>query len=138
MKNGIGKETKHRSTIAPFECDHCGYTFNGWTVTNRDVPNITLCSPCYNELVNYLWEKPDDEITQEGLAWVRDTRNKPYPRSDARRFHPNVPKWMRSAITQGMVKTNSDECYVVYSQEQIAVKVDIVDNSRLKSVKVRV
>jgi hypothetical protein len=145
------KETKHRSTIAPFECQHCGLIWYGWTANHRQAPNTTLCSWCYGKLDTHLWKKYPDffppsrednteearqAIRDDAAAWIADKNNEPLPRSEARRFHRSVPKWMRSAIASGMVKTNSEVAYVVYSRDQQAVRAEIVDRSELKPFKI--
>jgi hypothetical protein len=74
------------------------------------------------------------ELRGYAVAWIANKDNKPLPKSAQRRFHKSVPKWLRSAIDAGMVKTDQKEVYIVYSDEyQKAVKVELSDRSKLKS-----
>lgn len=86
-----------------------------------------------------MWKKYHDSDESESQAaldeaknWIANKDNPPRPRPEAKRFHRRVPQWMRSAIRRGLVKTNGEEVYVVYSREQEAIRVEIVDRSTLK------
>lgn len=152
MKSEARKVTKHRSTHAPFECNHCGLAFYGWIPSHREIPEATLCTKCGLALENYLWNKHNDfycsrpedntdemreQVQKDAQFWVQDKTKKPLPKLAAKRFHQSVPKWMRSAITAGMVKTNSEEVYVVYSRGSEAISVELVDRSTLKPFRIR-
>lgn len=135
------KETKHRSTIAPFECEHCGHIWYGGATTHRSAPDTTLCSSCWCSLDDYLYKKYGDKcgrsdlhktVLDDAKVWIQDTSNKPYRRPTSKIFHRSVPKWLRSAIISGLVKTNGKEVYVVYSRGQEAVRVELADRSSLK------
>lgn len=139
---------KHRSTIAPFECAHCGYIWYGWTSHHRATPeNTTLCTPCWSALDNYIYalskkgevspyeEQDIEKRHQLASTWIADKNNKPSPRPASRRYHGSVPKWLRSAIDVGLVQTNSKGVYIVYSQGDTAVNVEMADRSTLKPFK---
>jgi hypothetical protein len=154
MNMVVIKETKHRSTIAPFGCDHCGYIWYGWTSSIRYAPGHTLCTKCYLAFYAYIEGKYDDllhtfcksdeerteilrPVLADALEWIQNKNNKPRPRPAEKRFHSSVPKWLRSAISQGMVTPGGKEVYVVHSIAQVATRVDLVDRSTLRPFKMR-
>lgn len=137
------KVTKHRRTLGPFECAHCGLIWYGGMASTREAPGYVLCDKCHNAVTSLYWlnepmfdlteasiEKAKQEIQTEAITWVLDKTQHPLPRKQV--FDRSVPRWMRSAIKQGMVKTNSGETYVVYSQGYIATQVQIIDDPQLK------
>lgn len=126
-------ETKHKKTVSPFECPHCGYIWYGSGGSHPSAPDVDLCNACWRALEHYLLkhhykEFNDNAPTIPGYAsaWIQDKSQIPLPRSEDKRFHrTSVPAWMRSAITQGLVKPNDNRVYVVYSQGETATRVDI-------------
>jgi hypothetical protein len=129
------REVKHKSTVSPYECPHCGYIWYGYPSNPPSLPDADLCHPCWRALEHYLLkhhykEFNDDADTIPGYAsdWVQDKSQKPLPRSEDKRFHKSsVPAYMRSAITQGLVKPNDKLVYVVYSQGMTATRVEVVE-----------
>ena len=140
-------EAKHRSTISPFECSHCGLVWYGMGSSHPAAPEIDLCSSCWRGLEHYLVEHHREELDENAdtlpvyaQAWIQDKTKAPLPRTPDRRFHSSVPKWMRSAISQAMVKPNDHDVYVVYSRNQIATRAEVLDEevrrqARLKQMK---
>lgn len=129
--------TKHKKTIAPWECSHCGVIWYGTRGGSEILPaGVLLCIACWNALDGYLYRQHQNLYHQrhqpqvhpalqaQVTRWVADKSVKPYPRPVARRFSGSVPKWMRSAIDAGMVKTNGTEVYIVYSEAQQAIRAD--------------
>jgi hypothetical protein len=127
-------ETKHKSTVSPFECPHCGYIWYGSAGNFPGVPDANLCHSCWLALDTYLDKQHHRELSENvptipgyAYAWIHDKSQKPLPRSEDKRFHKSsVPAWMRSAITQGLVTPNDSRVYVVYSTGAIASRVEIV------------
>ncbi|GHO51386.1 hypothetical protein [Ktedonospora formicarum] len=135
--NQTEKVTKHRSTIAPFECVHCGHIWYGYAGMHDVTPDdLTLCVKCWSTLDNYLYalskkgkvsayeEQDKEKRHQLARAWIADKGNKPFPRATEKRFHSSVPQRMRNAIDAGLVKTNGNEVYIVYSQGETVVRVE--------------
>ena len=138
------KIVKHRSTIAPFECAHCGYIWYGYATGNKLMPGVIICTRCWLELDNYIWKEHKELYHAEGdegcniaHEWVQDKTKNPLPRSAEKRFHRSVPKWIRTAIASGMMRTDSQDAYVIYSRDGVALKAEIVDRSSLKPFKIR-
>ena len=55
-------------------------------------------------------------IHAEGRKWITDSTRKPFPPRDVYRGS-GVPKWMQDAIKKGLVKTNSQQVYMVTFNE---------------------
>lgn len=100
--------------------------------------DMTLCIRCWSALDSYLYrampnwymdglgdqdEQAIASLHPEAMKWINDETKRPLPK---KRFAKSVPMWMRSAVNQGMVKTNGKELYVVHSQGALSIKAEIV------------
>ena len=131
----------HQKTRSPAECPHCGLV-SRWAIFThlRFAPeDVYLCIHCHNKLYNVFWDfrhnEPYDEENEQEVAkvhafvrqWIADKKQKPHPRSPEKRFDHSVPLWMRNAIDSGKMKTNDGNIYVVSSQSDQVVSIEIVD-----------
>jgi hypothetical protein len=130
------KITRQKETLAPGNATIVG---RSGTCGNQAIipPDKVLCVQCWSALDHHLYQHhralykrmEEQSSALHGLAreWIADKHHPPRPRPLTKRFSSSVPQWMRSAIDAGMVKTNSEEKYVVYNQRQIAIRVEVVD-----------
>lgn len=129
--------TKHRSTISPFECHHCGLIWYGMasTIEKTLPPGTVLCAKCSAALHNYLYHDglhckeghdPENHAFFQPLAvtWLADRTMKPFPLAADKRFHRSVPRWMRRAIEMQVVEPNDKDVYQVYTREGEPQRVD--------------
>lgn len=147
------REVKHRSTMPPIECEHCGKVWYGMYHGSKFAPETVLCLKCWNELDTYycrnhrdlydlrrespwaadpkkITNEQSEQITKLTQAWIQNKKNTPHSRQKS--FDASVPRWMRSAIKSGMIKTNEKIAYIVYSQGQIARRVEVTTQSTLR------
>jgi len=135
----------HQKTLSPSECSHCGL-ISRWAIfaSLRFAPeDIHVCTHCHNKLYNAFWDfrhnEPYDEENRQEVAkvhafvrqWIADKKQKPYPRSPEKRFDHSVPLWMRNAVDLGKMKTNDGNIYVVSSQSNQVVSIEIVHGEAL-------
>ncbi len=132
----VGRTVQHKPTMPPFECLHCGLVFYGWYASDKEVDIMgetePLCTRCHNACWNYRYDRPEGDEHAFKLAWIADSEKQPKRLSDARRFHRSVPPWMRSAIRAGHVKSNGEEVYIISSQNNACVNVELSDSTKLR------
>lgn len=127
---------KHKATISPFQCHHCGVIWYGTGSSGNDdrPPDTVLCAHCHNALWDFLYydgphckdgvERDKAAFQQISSAWIMDKTQKPLPRSEQKRFDHSIPRWMRRAIGLGLVKPNDEEVYIVFTVGNEPVRVD--------------
>lgn len=130
---------KQKSTCPPLQCNHCQRIWYGVGMTSGDAspipPGVTLCAQCYDILdldlcassgqyLGSLHKEHIDSFRLLAAAWIADKTQKPFPREGEKRFHRNVPKWMRRALDLDLVKPNETERYIIYSRHNEPVRID--------------
>lgn len=126
----------HRPTGTPLECIHCRYCWYGTGCSYKNVTDKVLCDLCWEALDTHIWAKRDRykympmsterealgrEIRNDGQTWLADKTTVPRKRTHERRFDKSVPKWMRSAIQQGLIKTSDEGMHTIQSCNNIAI-----------------
>ncbi len=127
---------KHKGTIPPFECHHCGMIwYGGASLEDKNKPSGTvLCIDCWNALDTYLYSdgphcKSDATIRQVDFQhiatdWIADQTQQPLPRTKEKRFDRSVPRWMRRAIDLGLVQPNEKDVYIVFTTGDEPTRID--------------
>jgi len=132
----VGRTVRHKPTMPPFECLHCGLVFYGWYATDKEVDIMgetePLCTRCHNACWNYLYDRPEGDEHVLKLAWIADQEKKPLRLPDEKRFHASIPPWLRSAIRTGRVTSNGEEVYIISSQNNECVKMARSDSTKLR------
>lgn len=140
------KRVVHKPTLPPFTCIHCGYSWYGYVSLREGLPNLILCTRCYNAAITALFKVfprfYDDEghtlpeVTAAWLAWTHDPTKKPLPRGEGRRFHQSVPQWIRQALTSGQMVPNGDLVYTITMRDNEIVSIEATeDRGQLKRSK---
>jgi hypothetical protein len=155
---------KHRPASVPFECSHCGIIrYEGHSSTNYGLDEV-LCISCHLALDTFMhqYEENNQQLfsleegthiydehskrlfTAQASAWVADPTRKPHPDPPEKRFHRNVPKWMRNAITADMVPTTNrathrepeheERMYIISTENDVATRVELINKYDLKSI----
>lgn len=132
----VKRIVRHKATISPFECYHCGVIWYGMAGSENEdrPPDTVLCVHCHNALWNYLYYdgphcKNGAEVNKATLqqisgAWIADKTKKPFPRNESKRFERSVPRWMRRAIDLGLVKPNDKDVYIISTAGEEPVRID--------------
>lgn len=127
---------KHKGTIPPFECHHCGMIwYGGASLEDKNKPSGTvLCIECGNALDTYLYsdgphcqsEAWMNKMDFQHIAadWIADKTQKPLPRKEEERFDRSVPRWMRRAIDLGLVQSNEKDVYIVFTAGDEPTRID--------------
>lgn len=126
----------HKPTLPPWECAHCRFIWYGWRSANENVfpPTLILCPDCRWELDTYLYRYHNKLIESQENIQALHTLSLTWSIKKikcTRTYGKSVRKWMKSAIDQGMVETNSDNWYSISSQNNIAVDVRIIQREKI-------